>query len=158
MFIVCTFLPKQIPWLCKLSWPINPFLILILILHRVLGGGVHNKILQRRWMQTQPLQGTPPPRRTQAISANLRAIGQSFEDIPGYSQAILAWRRVCESFICHMTCIGSGKETETIQCPLDCVFGSFVVVFYMKIKNNYQRPTQMENHFCLLHCNLSCLV
>ena len=29
MFIVCTFLPKQIPCLCKLSWPINPFLILI---------------------------------------------------------------------------------------------------------------------------------
>ena len=33
MFIVCTFLPKQIPWLCKLSWPINPFLILILQLN-----------------------------------------------------------------------------------------------------------------------------
>ena len=32
MFIVCTFLPKQIPCQCKLSWPINPFLILILIL------------------------------------------------------------------------------------------------------------------------------
>ena len=29
MFIVCTFLPKQIPCLCKLSWPINPSLILI---------------------------------------------------------------------------------------------------------------------------------
>ena len=31
MFIVCTFLPKQIPCMCKLSWRINPFLILILI-------------------------------------------------------------------------------------------------------------------------------
>ena len=29
MFIVCTFLPKQIPCLCQLSWRINPFLILI---------------------------------------------------------------------------------------------------------------------------------
>ena len=29
MFIVCTFLPKQIPCLCKLSWRINPILILI---------------------------------------------------------------------------------------------------------------------------------
>ena len=31
MFIVCTFLPKQIPCLCKLSWRINQFLILILM-------------------------------------------------------------------------------------------------------------------------------
>ena len=30
MFIVCTFLPKQIPCLCKLSWQINSILILIL--------------------------------------------------------------------------------------------------------------------------------
>ena len=29
MFIVCTFLPKQIPCMCKRSWRINPFLILI---------------------------------------------------------------------------------------------------------------------------------
>ena len=28
MFIVCTFLPKQSPCLCKLSWRINPILIL----------------------------------------------------------------------------------------------------------------------------------
>ena len=28
MFIVCTFLPEQIPCLCKLSWWINPFRIL----------------------------------------------------------------------------------------------------------------------------------
>ena len=40
MFIVCTFLPKQIPWLCKLSWPINPFLILILILRGEEDGGI----------------------------------------------------------------------------------------------------------------------
>ena len=33
MFIECTFLPKQIHCLCKLSWRINPFLILILTRH-----------------------------------------------------------------------------------------------------------------------------
>ena len=59
MFIVCTFLPKQIPRLCKLSWPINPFLILINM-------GVIS-VTPGMYMSTQESQLVVPHERNQGI-------------------------------------------------------------------------------------------